>query len=207
MKKKGLILIYLGSCLFFVIMALINTYVRGRHDVPFNIVASYQGLVWFFVNVAAHICPGNFLLAAILVLYLKKFKVCGYLLAAAGLIYLICQYLVPGVDVLLRNIPEQNVFKCILAVPLSGFDLDLLLGINFLPAVVAFERHKERRKIIGLLNLFLGWIPPLWVVLLVWAFRNDKKAKADETVREKKGPAKAKSVHQRIAKKKGRKKK
>jgi hypothetical protein len=39
----------------------------------------------------------------------------------------------------------------------------------FLPAIIAFARHKRDALSIFLLNLFLGWTLIGWIVALVWA--------------------------------------
>jgi hypothetical protein len=54
----------------------------------------------------------------------------------------------------------------------SGFFivLVLLLGIYFLPWIVALARNAPRTTAIFVLNLLLGWTLIGWVIALVWAF-------------------------------------
>ncbi len=44
-----------------------------------------------------------------------------------------------------------------------------LIGLYFLPTIVALARKRPNVLPIGLLNLFLGWTLVGWVVALVWA--------------------------------------
>jgi hypothetical protein len=45
----------------------------------------------------------------------------------------------------------------------------ILLGLYFLPTLVARGRHLPESAAIGLLNLFLGWTLIGWVIALIWA--------------------------------------
>jgi hypothetical protein len=45
----------------------------------------------------------------------------------------------------------------------------LLIGIYFLPGIVAHIRNHHQESAIVLLNLFFGWTLLGWVVALVWA--------------------------------------
>ena len=45
----------------------------------------------------------------------------------------------------------------------------LVIGIYFLPGIVAHSRNHHQENAIVLLNLFLGWTLLGWVVALVWA--------------------------------------
>ena len=49
------------------------------------------------------------------------------------------------------------------------FGLVLVIGIYFLPGIVAHIRDHHQENAIVLLNLFLGWTLLGWVVALVWA--------------------------------------
>jgi T4 superinfection immunity protein len=44
-----------------------------------------------------------------------------------------------------------------------------ILGLYFLPAVVASARGHHNSGSIFVLNLFLGFVPVAWVFALVWA--------------------------------------
>ena len=45
----------------------------------------------------------------------------------------------------------------------------ILIGMYFLPAIVAWRRHHHQKDAIQLLNLLLGWTVIGWIVALVWA--------------------------------------
>jgi hypothetical protein len=49
------------------------------------------------------------------------------------------------------------------------FWLALILGVYFLPGIVARVRDHHQENAIVLLNLFLGWTLLGWVIALVWA--------------------------------------
>lgn len=51
----------------------------------------------------------------------------------------------------------------------------LVVGIYFLPYIVALCREKRNSTAIAVLNLFLGWTGVAWVIALVWAVMQDKK--------------------------------
>ncbi|WP_316207546.1 superinfection immunity protein [Bradyrhizobium sp. SZCCHNR3118] len=44
-----------------------------------------------------------------------------------------------------------------------------LIGMYFLPALIAFSRTHHQRVAILLLNLFLGWTGLGWIGALVWS--------------------------------------
>lgn len=53
----------------------------------------------------------------------------------------------------------------------------LLLGaatVYFLPSVVAFKRRSPDRVMILLLDAFLGWTGIVWIVVMIWAFRDNR---------------------------------
>jgi Superinfection immunity protein len=56
--------------------------------------------------------------------------------------------------------------------PIFGFGFVLY----FLPAIIAFARHKRDTVSILVLNLFLGWSVIGWVIALVWAAKEDVPA-------------------------------
>lgn len=47
--------------------------------------------------------------------------------------------------------------------------LAILIGLYFLPAIIAARRHHRNKTPIFLLNLFLGWTLIGWVGALVWS--------------------------------------
>lgn len=51
--------------------------------------------------------------------------------------------------------------------------LGVLIGIYFVPAIVANANHKRNTGAILILNLLLGWTIIGWVVALVWAVMVD----------------------------------
>jgi len=51
--------------------------------------------------------------------------------------------------------------------------LALILGLYFLPTVVAHFRKKKNAGAIFILNFFLGWTFIGWVVALIWAAMDD----------------------------------
>jgi hypothetical protein len=48
----------------------------------------------------------------------------------------------------------------------------LILGIYFLPTLVASSRGHKNANAIFVLNLFAGWTVIAWVGALVWSFTN-----------------------------------
>ena len=56
-----------------------------------------------------------------------------------------------------------------------------ILGLYFIPSMVASERKHPQLLAIFMLNLFLGWSILGWVVALVWACMNQPSAKSEAT--------------------------
>ena len=54
--------------------------------------------------------------------------------------------------------------------------LALLAGLYFLPSICAFTRGHPSKAGILILNIFLGWSLIGWVVSLVWAFTDTRRA-------------------------------
>ncbi len=60
----------------------------------------------------------------------------------------------------------------------------LAVPIYLLPTFVAQGRHHRKRKVIMLLNIFLGWTVMGWVVALLWSATADvEKARHEEDYR------------------------
>ena len=59
--------------------------------------------------------------------------------------------------------------------------LVVILGINicFIPAYVGWWRKKKARRVIFLVNLFLGWTVIGWIGSLVWAVIPDSISTED----------------------------
>jgi hypothetical protein len=49
------------------------------------------------------------------------------------------------------------------------FHLLILIGLYFLPTIIARSRHLPEGTAIAMLNLFLGWTFIGWVIALIWA--------------------------------------
>jgi uncharacterized membrane protein len=49
------------------------------------------------------------------------------------------------------------------------FHLAFLIGLYFLPTIIASGRHLHERGGIAMLNVFLGWTFIGWVIALIWA--------------------------------------
>lgn len=148
---------------------------------------------------------GDFLLAAVLVLYLRKYKVIGYLLAAAGVVYLFgcsADLMIKG----LSTLPPEHPFSSTCKVFYSALSLDVTIVKVALPTIVAYKRNKARRKRFLIVNLICGWLPPVWVGMMLFAFKSDKKKESQDDDKNEKVP-KTRPVHQRILKKRSRKKK
>jgi hypothetical protein len=55
----------------------------------------------------------------------------------------------------------------------AGVGLILLIGIYFLPTIVALSRKVRHQGSVAVLNLFLGWTLIGWVVALAMACRSN----------------------------------
>ena len=65
--------------------------------------------------------------------------------------------------------------------------LAILLGLYFLPTIIAVSRHKRSAAAIGALNFFLGWTLIGWIAALIWALAYD--APSDHQRRPHEPPA------------------
>ena len=63
--------------------------------------------------------------------------------------------------------PAHLIILLFLAIP--------LLGIHFLPTIVAGIRRANNFGWILAINFFLGWTFVGWVVALIWAFRDSSR--------------------------------
>lgn len=52
---------------------------------------------------------------------------------------------------------------------MDGIIFLVLIGLYFVPTIVAGIRKKRNTAAIAVLNLFLGWTMVGWVIALVWA--------------------------------------
>lgn len=51
-----------------------------------------------------------------------------------------------------------------------------MIGLYFMPSIVAAGRDHRQGAAILVLNIFLGWTFIGWVIALVWACTNDTKS-------------------------------
>lgn len=58
--------------------------------------------------------------------------------------------------------------------PLLLFFIAVLVGIYFVPTIIAFAKKKTNKIAILALNALLGWSLIGWVVSLVWALANEE---------------------------------
>jgi hypothetical protein len=49
----------------------------------------------------------------------------------------------------------------------------LIVGVYFIPLIVAIYRHHRNKLAIGILNILLGWTIVGWIAALVWACTAD----------------------------------
>lgn len=145
--------------------------------------------------------PGDYVLAAIAILYLKKWKVSVGLLIAGGFLWLI-SWSSPEVITLVTKIGDQSAFGLILSCMYSALAAQFLVCSLLLPAVVAKQRKKARWRLLSGLTLALGWIPPIWVLLLFLVFRNDKDASPAVAPEDSSSAKPARKVHQNMRKRK-----
>jgi hypothetical protein len=59
------------------------------------------------------------------------------------------------------------------------FLIALPVAAYFVPAIASLVRDKNAAGTIFLLNLFLGWTVVVWLVCLIWAFRQDEQRELD----------------------------
>jgi hypothetical protein len=52
--------------------------------------------------------------------------------------------------------------------------ITLLIGVYFLPLIVAVVRNKRNMLAISMLNLFAGWTLLGWLAALIWACLEEK---------------------------------
>lgn len=62
-----------------------------------------------------------------------------------------------------------GLFHGLLFLIISG----LLLGLYFLPAIIAISNNRKNKVAICVLNFFLGWTFIGWVGSLVWSLVKD----------------------------------
>ncbi len=152
--------------------------------------------------------PGDYVLASVAILYLKKWQVSVGLLLAAGLLWVV-SWSCPEVMTLVKNIGAQSAFGLALSCLYAALVAQVLVCSLLLPAVVAKQRNKARWPLLAGLTVALAWIPPVWILLLFLAFRSDKRVSGEETSDgdDSSSAKPARKVHQnKLKKKKGFKK-
>jgi hypothetical protein len=64
-------------------------------------------------------------------------------------------------------VPAHLLILSIVAIP--------LLGLHFVPALVAGLRHARNFTWILMINIFLAWTVVGWVIALIWALRDEPR--------------------------------
>jgi hypothetical protein len=57
-----------------------------------------------------------------------------------------------------------------------------LLGLYFLPSIIAAAKEKRNSRAIFFVDLLFGWTVIGWIVVMVWALTNDASASQDWTI-------------------------
>jgi hypothetical protein len=150
------------------IVAWFFVVLTGKNSTDVNIARFYLLTANFFKSVADSqvLFPGprDFVLAAIVVLYRRRWKVALGLLFAAALIYLIGLFLFEQITHVITGLGPTSIGALILETLCIAFMASTLASVLFAPAFCAFK-EKMKWRIILPMNLLLGFIPPIWIVL------------------------------------------
>lgn len=195
------------ACWLFVPIAAFGfTIFMGKNDTASNITYLFN-LSVEFLKAGSQFFPGDFILAAVLILYLKKYRVAAALGLASGITYVYTKFsgdlilnCISGLD---PNSPLSLMIKSIY----GGIALEVLAVKWALPAIVAFKRNKAKKKLYLWLTILLGWLPPVWTALIFVAFRDDKSADAKKSEKGDKAKAATPAGPKKLSKKKLRKRK
>lgn len=195
------------ACWLFVpIAALLFTVFTGKNDTVTNITFLFNGCV-SLLQVAADLFPGDLILAAVLILYLKKYRVAGALGIASGFVFLYCKFSGALITNCISGLDPNNPLALVIKSIFGGFTVELLLLKWALPAIVALKRNKEKKKLYLWLTVLTGWMPPIWIALTFLAFRDDKSADAKKNEKGDKAKAAKPAAPKKLSKKKLRKRK
>ncbi len=70
----------------------------------------------------------------------------------------------------------DQIVGCLILLMVVGIPITALISSYFMPTIVAAVRKKSDFLTISLLNVFLGWIPPIWIYTCVCAFLDNPGA-------------------------------
>lgn len=209
-------LICVALVLLIPLISYLAALVSGKGNTVDNIALFHRSATFFFKSVSGSESkflfpgPGDILLAAVVLLYKKRWQVSLGLLITAGVMYLYGQFAIEPASNSIYNLSLTSPVGVALECLYSALTSAMLIAIAFLPATAAIL-EKHHWKIILPCNILLFWAQPLWILMTFFSF---KKA----AVVAKEAQAKAKSsaasnrlwaqVHQRESKRrKGFKKK
>jgi Superinfection immunity protein len=63
----------------------------------------------------------------------------------------------------------EQFIKAIDALWSLGFNLLFVIGIYLIPTFIAYYRKHEKKVIITIINIFIGWTFIAWVACIIWA--------------------------------------
>lgn len=208
-------LVYLVLLVFVPAIAYAFVLFSGKNTLVENIVSLYLLLSnflkvvsgWFGQNIYLFPSPADFLLAAIAVLYHRKWKISAGLLVAAGLVYLFGQFVGDLLAQPIGGLGPTSAGALTIEIVYSAFALLLIGSYLFAPTFFAYSQKKANKVLYLVLNAIVGWIPPAWI-LLVFFSTKPAKTKAPEKSEAPAAKPEPKPVHKReLKKKKGFKKK
>lgn len=123
---------------------------------------------------------GSFFVGAIIA-FVRHRPILGAMLLVLCPVSLIGGLGTPGViNWLVASARDANLFDqpeqaMLMAIPIIIVVLAVLLGIGFIPAIIAFRANHEHKWIIFFMT-FIGWIVPFgWPALLFWALIEARK--------------------------------
>jgi hypothetical protein len=144
-----------------------------------------------FVKFASGMTPGDYILAAIVLLYHRNVRTSLAFLLGGAFIFLFGNYCVDPILKLILSVGPTSNNGVALEFAFNALLLGIIITSLFLPTIVAYKNKRTSFIKYLLLNMAIGWIPPAWVVLIFFAFKPAKSNKTasnqgSQTVQESK---------------------
>lgn len=217
LPKLGLLgLVFLALLVLIPLVSYLIAVITGKGSTVANIADFHRSTAFFLNSVTGSQSkflfpgPGDLLLAAVVLLYKKRWQVSLGIVIAAGLMYVYGQFVVEPVAQTFYEMSLKSPVGIALECLLSALNAAVIITIAFFPAAAAIVENC-RWKIIVPCNILLCWAQPIWILLTFLSFK--KAVIVPKEIKAKTKSAAASNrlwaqVHQREAKKrKGFKKK
>lgn len=122
--------------------------------------------------------PGDYILAAVVVLYHRNMYVSLAFLLGSAFLYLFGSFGVEPLQNLIKIVGPETAGGIAAQCAFSGLLMGVIITSIFLPTILAYNFKRKSLIKYAVLNSLVGWFGPIWVTMIFFALRTPKEKRA-----------------------------